>query len=324
MSSLRPEFVRLTNRLVGQKRPLRFSWNGQPAELLLIHSPSHPRGSWVLNLQLGGHPLILDINRLPELAWVSPELAGIDLHALPKELACGLIEACFGEIFTALSKAGVDVAVTGVEPFTFRNASDETVAWSVNRGSKTGWMHGYLSGDNAALTHLANLISRAPVVPSLDETALPLPVHLVAAQMRLSLTELRSIEIHDVLFADLSRYKNSSLCTLRASRRNLGLGQVTTTRFSLQQLTPLSATTMAEDATAASINDLEIELTFVVGQTTLTVGELRNLAVGFTFELPTPVGQDLIILANGKNIGKGELIEVGGHLGVRVTEFIAS
>ena len=81
---------------------------------------------------------------------------------------------------------------------------------------------------------------------------------------------------------------------------------------------------MAEDATAASINDLEIELTFVVGQTTLTVGELRNLAVGFTFELPTPVGQDLIILANGKNIGKGELIEVGGHLGVRVTEFIAS
>ena len=56
---------------------------------------------------------------------------------------------------------------------------------------------------------------------------------------------------------------------------------------------------------------------------TLTVGELRSLAPGFTFDLGSPAGADLTICANGKPIGKGQLIEVGEHLGVRVTEFSA-
>lgn len=324
MSSLRTEFVRLANRLTGQKRPLRFSWNGQPTELLLLNNPLHPRGSWVLKLRLGGHDLTLDISRLPELAWVSPELAGIDLNDLPEELACGLIESCFGEIFTALSKSGVDVAVTGVEEFAFRDAPEEIIGWTVNRGNETGWMHGYLSGNDEALAYLAGLVSQAPIMPTVEEASIPLVVHLVAGELKLPASDLGTIEVHDVLFADVAGYRNDGTCALHVSRKFLGLGQVIGKRFSLQQIIPPPVTPMAQDATAASINDLEIELTFVVGQTTLTVGELRNLTAGFTFELPIPAGQDLTILANGKSIGKGELIEVGNHLGVRVTEFIAS
>lgn len=324
MPSLRPEFVRFANRLAGQRRPLRFSWNGQPAEWLLLQVLTPARGSWVINLQLGGHSITLDINRLPELAFLSPELAGIDLLDLPDELACGLLESCFAEIFMALGKAGIDVKITGVQPFTFRHAPEEVIGWTLNRGADTGWMHGTLSGDDDALGYLASLVTRAAAVPCFEDRAIPLPVHLVAGTLGMTLAELQSVESGDVLLADLSRYKSGGICALQVSGSGLGIGNVTATAFSLQQLTPPSSSTMADVATASCINDLNVELTFVVGQTTLTVGELRDIAVGFTFELPTPVGQGITICANGKGIGKGEIIEVGGHLGVRVTELFVS
>ena len=76
------------------------------------------------------------------------------------------------------------------------------------------------------------------------------------------------------------------------------------------------------NATNPAVNDLEVELTFVVGQTQLTVGQLRELAPGFVFEL-SGGADDISICANGKPIGRGELLEVGDKIGVRVTSFSA-
>lgn len=321
-SITRPEFIRLANRIAGKNRPLRFEWNGQPAQFSFTNLHTGPRGSWTLGLNLGGHELTVEISRLPELAWVSPTLAGIDLQGLPAELACGLIEACFGEIFSALSKGGIDVAITSVQPFSHRNAPEEFIEWTVNRGSDTSWIHGSIAGDDAALTHLASLMERAPVTPQ-DDAQVPVLAQLVAGSMTLKLTELKSLEIHDVLFAELMDYKAAKQCALYFSGRHFGLGTVDAKIFSLKQLTPAPAKIMAADAPIPTVNDIDIELTFVVGQTTLTVGELRSLAPGFTFELSTAAGTGLTICANGRPIGKGELIEVGEHLGVRVTEFSA-
>ena len=69
------------------------------------------------------------------------------------------------------------------------------------------------------------------------------------------------------------------------------------------------------------VDELEIQLSFLVGQTSLSLRELRSLAPGAVFELPTAVGQAVTICANGRAIGKGELLELGEHVGVRVTEF---
>ncbi|WP_345738959.1 type III secretion system cytoplasmic ring protein SctQ [Prosthecobacter algae] len=323
MSRSRSEFIRLANRIAGKNRPLNFTWNAQPTQFVFSNLLQRPRGSWSLQIRMGGHALQVEINRLPELAWVSPELAGIDLHDLPGELACGLIESSFGEIFTALTKAGIDVSILSMEPFSFRQSSAEIIQWSIHRGHESHWMHGSIAGDDAALAHLASLMERAPVSPSADDAVIPVPIDLIAGTMHVSLADLQALELHDVLLADLKSYQSQRECTLNAARRALGKGHLEASTFTLKHLTSKPATTMG-DAASVSVNDLEIELTFVVGQTTLTVGELRHLAPGFTFELPISSGDGLLICANGKTIGRGELIEVGDHLGVRVTEFSAS
>lgn len=293
---------------------LNFQWNGQPATLSFSNEHLAPRGGWTVGLVLGGHELNVSLNRLPELTWVSPTLAGIELQGLPSELTCALIEASFGEIFEALTKAGIDTRIISVQPFSFRDAPGETIEWCLDHGSEKGWMRGTIAGGDKALEHLANLIKQAPVAPVVEDTSLPAPVSIVAGSLPITLAELQQVEVHDVLLADLTPFAKGQLCELRSGKQTFGNGTLTDKTFTLKQLSTM--------ATNAPVNDLEMELTFVVGQSTLTVGELRSLAPGFVFELGG-VSDGITICANGKAIGKGELLEVGDRVGVRVTSFSA-
>lgn len=49
------------------------------------------------------------------------------------------------------------------------------------------------------------------------------------------------------------------------------------------------------------------------------VGALRDLREGSLVELDTEVGEPARLLANGVEIGKGEIVEVEGRLALRVT-----
>lgn len=304
---------------------MSFDWNGQRAHFGFSNTTGSPRGGWSLGIVMGGHHLSVEISRLPDLTWIDPTLAGVDVQALPSELACGLVEAGFGEIFTALCGLGIDVKITSVEPFSFRDAAEEIIGWQVDRGGQSGWIHGHVSGNDAALSHLASLVSKAPVQEGAGMLEIPVPVHLVAGMMTLPLADWQALQTHDVLLAGgLREFRLTRACTLRAAGRSLAMGALKDKSFTLQNLIPTPATIMGDPANPASVNDIDIELTFVAGQTTLTVAELRGLAPGYTFELPALAGDGLTICANGRPVGKGDLIEVGDHLGVRVTDFSAS
>lgn len=304
---------------------MRFQWNGQAAEFSFSSLKAAPRGSWALDVALGGHDLRVELCRLPDVAWISPALAGIKIQELPSELACALIESCLGEIFDALSKSGIDVRITSVAPFSHRNAPEEAIEWQVRRGNEEGWMRGHVAGGDTALEHLATLMQRVPIASETRDETLPAPVRLLAGRTRVTLTDWQGLEPHDVLLADLASFAPGGQCQLWSGGRTLAEGILDGRAFTVQKLTSSHPAPMAAAAAPTTpLNDLEIDVTFVVGQTTLTLGELRSLAPGFVVDLPTPLGDGVTIFANGKNVGAGEVIEVGDHLGVRITSLSAS
>ena len=67
--------------------------------------------------------------------------------------------------------------------------------------------------------------------------------------------------------------------------------------------------------------DIQVKLTFKVGETQITFGELINLQPGYTFEMDNVLEKPVEITANGTHIGMGELVEIGNRIGVRVLEF---
>ncbi|MGV3659966.1 MAG: type III secretion system cytoplasmic ring protein SctQ [Prosthecobacter sp.] len=324
-TTARPEFVRLANRIAGMRRPMRFQWNGQTAEFSFSNLKLAPRGSWALDVVLGGHDLRVELCRLPDVAWISPALAGVKIQELPPELACALIESCLGEIFDALSKSGVDVRITSVAPFSHRTAPEEAIEWQVGRGGEEGWMRGHVAGGDAALEHLASLMQNVTITEDAGSDKLPTPVSLLAGRTRVPLADLQNLERHDVLLADLSAFTRARHCQLWTGGQVVAEGLLEGRAFTVQKLNRPEPTTMAAAAASTTpLNDLEIDVTFVVGQATLTLGELRSLAPGFVLDLPTPLGGGVTIFSNGRNIGTGEVIEVGDHLGVRITSLSAS
>jgi type III secretion protein Q len=59
----------------------------------------------------------------------------------------------------------------------------------------------------------------------------------------------------------------------------------------------------------------------VLGEKELTLGDVERLARGSILELDTGKADPVRLAVNGKCVGKGELVEIEGKLGVRITEW---
>lgn len=71
---------------------------------------------------------------------------------------------------------------------------------------------------------------------------------------------------------------------------------------------------------AELVSEVRIKLTFDVGETDISLGSLLTLCAGYTFELSTPIETPVAIKACGQVIGRGQLLQIGERIGVRITE----
>ncbi|MBV6322451.1 type III secretion system cytoplasmic ring protein SctQ [Duganella violaceipulchra] len=71
-------------------------------------------------------------------------------------------------------------------------------------------------------------------------------------------------------------------------------------------------------APSAAMDELQISLDFTAGRTQMSLGQLRALAVGDAIQLGLAARPAVNILANGRCIGSGELVDVDGALAVEV------
>jgi type III secretion protein Q len=66
------------------------------------------------------------------------------------------------------------------------------------------------------------------------------------------------------------------------------------------------------------LDDLPVRLVFELGRVELSLGELQRLARGALVPLARPVDEPLDIMANGRRLGRGTLVQIGDSLGVRI------
>lgn len=73
-----------------------------------------------------------------------------------------------------------------------------------------------------------------------------------------------------------------------------------------------------EEKVSISPEELPVNLTIEAGKLRMTVKELMDLAPGSLLDLHVYPDQGVDVLANGKKVGKGELVRLGETLGVRI------
>ncbi len=65
-------------------------------------------------------------------------------------------------------------------------------------------------------------------------------------------------------------------------------------------------------------SDIPVQIVAVLGKKTVTVKEVVSMKMGQVLELGKMPNEAIDLVANGKLIAKGELVEIDGRLGVRI------
>lgn len=69
-------------------------------------------------------------------------------------------------------------------------------------------------------------------------------------------------------------------------------------------------------------SDVPIQLVAVLGKKTVTVKELVELKTGKVIDLNRPANEMVDLVAGGKLVAKGELVDIDGKLGVRIVKMV--
>lgn len=71
------------------------------------------------------------------------------------------------------------------------------------------------------------------------------------------------------------------------------------------------------------LESVQVDLEAFIGRAELTIGELKRLKEGDTIALETQLNQAIELRLNGKSIARGEVVAVGDHFGIRLTEIVS-
>ena len=210
---------------------------------------------------------------------------------------------------------------------------------SATHGPQARWLifHGTLGGapfelalefDGHALEGFTSLLQRAaPEKLPLAEIFAPIVAILGAGAVRLPLRTLQDLHHGDVLIPDEfpfergevvvtfgNRYRAIARLEENGARVRSALQRIT----SIQEINVMEAKGAPRIVETDDLGDLEVQLTFELGRQTVELEQLRTVAPGYVFALGRSPDDPVDIVANGRRIGRGEIVRVGDGLGVRL------
>ncbi|MBE8215686.1 MAG: type III secretion system cytoplasmic ring protein SctQ [Endozoicomonadaceae bacterium] len=176
--------------------------------------------------------------------------------------------------------------------------------------------------------------------PALDH--IPIPMALEVGRTRLSTKKVSQLDIHDIIFFEKNWQQEDTHFLAKISEKTAFLTTLSNTTITVVQKVSLDMTDDLDDFdddddfdmdhdhelnqidssdtnnTTSDMNQIPIQLTFNVGEQSIPLGDIKQLAPGFTFQLHKDINNPVTIQANGKALAEGELINVNGQLGVRI------
>ncbi len=274
-----------------------------------------------LDIDWGGAAVLARVDK-EWLTQVGRQVLGVDeLRLLPPALQPMVIEAAFEGL------AGLVESATR-KRFSLRDGDPTSVAstagrhgvgFSLDDGEVSA--SGELWFDEIGLAYLASAVRQLPPsAPGQDWGALPVPVRFCAGWTDLPLSSLRQLKRRDVVLLDES-WVGGELDRIVVRLGSLGVSASINGRHItlLEEPGEIMDELDEQDVDdSAGFGDLPVRLHFDLGERQLTLSELMVLGPGHVFDLGRELRRAVIIRANGKAIGEGELVDVDGHIGVSV------
>ncbi len=71
-----------------------------------------------------------------------------------------------------------------------------------------------------------------------------------------------------------------------------------------------------------TINEMNVRVQAIIGEKTITIGELASIAKGTILELESIAGEPIELHAAGEVIARGEVVVIDENFGIRITDVV--
>jgi flagellar motor switch protein FliN/FliY len=78
----------------------------------------------------------------------------------------------------------------------------------------------------------------------------------------------------------------------------------------------------ADNLSLETVYDIPVQITVVLGRTSMQVNQLLKLGRGAVIELDKKVGEPIDIFVNNRLVARGEVVVVDERIGITMTEII--
>lgn len=177
----------------------------------------------------------------------------------------------------------------------------------------------------AALATLAALLDRMPVMRA-ESGAIPLQICLRAGITELTLSDLRALRAGDAVLLQETGLMDGRVAMIVGERRMAAArlspdGAVLETTLRPAAGTPVGrwcVDNQFEDPVDDDVREMRVTLVFEMGRRLASLAEVEGLGVGSVVD--TGAGPDGLVdvLVNGRRIGRGRIVQVGGSLAVQL------
>nr|CAA6822949.1 MAG: Unknown protein [uncultured Thiotrichaceae bacterium] len=147
-------------------------------------------------------------------------------------------------------------------------------------------------------------------------------IHLEIGRTQISIEEVNNLAISDVLLPDNNNFRTDHSLRLRLKADMACSAQLNINENQNNTLTITTDWNAMTDETQQNnieqINKVPVQLSFDLGQKSMSFNELKQLSPGYVLDLPGTLPEVVRILAQNKQIGTGELVEIDGRIGIRI------
>ena len=315
----------------------------QKATIINVLTPRADRNFVTLNtgedsieIRAANTPLVIINADLSEFAlaplsldYAKPEISDTAiLSNLPHEILGALLEEKLGSMLAGLGAAvNSSISVTGYEKCTAASRFQEHLDFTLKIPGASGEimqpLRLYFKNDSGISIFIAKMKQLPVTEPVLDPEATELSLDILAGTQYLTAGELKSLEPGDTIILDSCYLKDRKVAVqseimLCYAILNDGDSSLTVSdeEFVWKNMENYS---MAE-TDAEGIDSLRFRVNFSLGTVTKTLEEIRQLAAGSVIDLGTGDLDSITVRINNQAVARGQLIQVGDHYGVQITD----
>jgi type III secretion system YscQ/HrcQ family protein len=257
-----------------------------------------------------------------------------DFKSLTEELRGVVLESAFERILDHIEKlSGTRSTICSVSE---NNTSNPTpslpcIFFSLIRRKDAMQARGFIRTDAAGLQWIAGRMGRLSAKTKNRLNHLPVTGSIEIARAALTGTQINGLELNDIVLAGETGAWDDREVSIRFSK-GLALkgSKVEADRILIQdvikdngEIKKMRDKKVATQPSELPVEEIPVELVFEIGQTEMTMGELKHLQPGYTIQLDETIDRHkpITIKGNGVAVGTGEIVLIDDHLGIRILEF---